>query len=98
LNGTCARGESCVCDIIGNCSRSCPEGGCTFECKGTGNCNFSCEGGDCQTICENTGNCITDCAGGDCTADCRQGTGNCIVLGPMDLSAVQHDLSLPTDL
>jgi hypothetical protein len=86
LNGTCERGEACVCDLIGNCSRSCPDGGCTFECRGTSNCLFSCEGGGCNTICENTGNCITECSGGNCTKECNN-TGNCIVDEGRDLSS-----------
>src|SRR4029079_7456282 len=98
LNGTCSPGQSWVCDISASCSPGGPEGGCTFECKGTGTCNFTCEGGNCQTICENTGNCITDCTGGNCTADCRQGTATCLVIGPMDFAATQHDLSSPNDL
>lgn len=95
LNGTCAPGESCVCDLIGNCSRSCPAGGCTFECRGTGNCLFSCEAGGCNTICANTGNCITECEAGDCTSDCRQNVGTCIVNGAPDLSVKVVDLSTP---
>jgi hypothetical protein len=97
LNGTCKRGESCVCDIIGNCTRTCPGGGCAFECRGTSNCTLDCAAGGCDAICANTGNCIVGCEGGGCTISCQQNTGNCILNGPMDLSASQQDLSVPRD-
>lgn len=94
LNGTCTRGESCVCDLIGNCSRSCDGAGCSFECRGTSNCTFTCEGGGCHTLCANTGNCITECPGGGCTLECKN-VGTCIVLGNEDLAVKVKDLSLP---
>jgi hypothetical protein len=76
-SGTCDTGELCVCDGIGNCDQSCPDGDCNFVCRGIGNCNLDCEGGGCSVSCEGTGNCILACGGGDCDIHCR-GTGNCI--------------------
>jgi len=55
IGGTCKPGKPCVCDIIGNCTKSCPSGGCQFECSGTSNCIFDCAAGDCETLCANTG-------------------------------------------
>jgi hypothetical protein len=78
-DGTCESGETCECDQIGNCSYNCPDGNCSFRCKGTGNCTFECEGGGCDLVCENTGNCIMDCPGDDCAITCLQNTGNCIL-------------------
>jgi hypothetical protein len=79
--GGCTADAPCVCDGIGNCERSCPEGGCEFICSGIGNCILSCEGGGCSMACQGTGNCTLDCPGGDCTADCSGLTGNCICTG-----------------
>src|SRR5690606_34134606 len=79
--GGCTAGAPCVCDGIGNCERSCPEGGCEFICRGIGNCILSCEGGGCSMACSGTGNCTLDCPGGDCTANCSGLTGNCICTG-----------------
>jgi hypothetical protein len=95
LNGTCTRGKACVCDVVGNCARSCPGGGCELECRGIDNCTFDCEGGGCHAVCENTGNCIVDCEGGGCDVTCMQSAGNCIVNNPEDLST--RDLSAPRD-
>jgi hypothetical protein len=77
-SGTCASGDTCECDILGNCQYNCPGGSCHFRCKGTGNCIFECEGGGCDLVCENTGNCIMDCPGDDCSITCM-GSGNCIL-------------------
>jgi len=97
LNGSCERGEECVCDLIGNCSRSCDGEGCQFECRGTSNCVFTCEGGGCNTVCANTGNCITECPGGNCTIECQQNVGNCILRDAEDLSRPVYQ-SVPADL
>ena len=97
LTGTCKAGDECVCDLIGNCGRSCPGGGCSFVCKGTSNCTFDCAGGNCQTLCANTGNCITECSGAGCTVDCKQNAGNCILHNPQDL-AVPIDFTPAPDL
>lgn len=79
-SGTCSPGETCVCDIMGNCEKTCPGGGCHFICKGTSNCLFDCAGGRCDLRCENTGNCILSCPGNDCTISCAGGTSsNCIL-------------------
>lgn len=97
LGGTCKRGDTCVCDLIGNCTKSCPDGNCHFICKGTSNCILDCDGGGCDAICENTGNCLLSCEGGNCDIKCN-GTGNCILKDTPDLSVVPPDLSVPRDL
>jgi hypothetical protein len=102
-SGACKTGETCVCDLIGNCLRSCPDGMCKFECRGTGNCIFSCEGGGCQAVCLNTGTCQLECPSNDCSIDCR-GTGVCRLEGTPDMSATPRpdlsgsDLTTPGDM
>jgi hypothetical protein len=78
--GECPSGQTCTCDVIGNCIYECPGGKCNFRCKGTGNCIFSCGGGDCDLVCENTGNCTMDCPDDSCSVTCK-GTGNCFITG-----------------
>src|SRR5262249_23633278 len=103
--GTCSGGKTCVCDLIGNCEKSCPDGNCHFQCKGTSNCIFSCTGGGCDVLCANTGNCLMSCPGTDCHITC-QNTGNCILMDgkdmamsmPKDFSVSVPDLSSPRDL
>jgi hypothetical protein len=96
LGGTCHAGDTCVCDLIGNCSKDCPDGDCHFDCRGTSNCTFTCAGGGCDLVCENTGNCILDCSGGGCNLTCHN-TGTCLEEGAMDLSVPPpHDFAQST--
>lgn len=76
-SGVCAAGQTCNCDIIGNCKWDCPGGGCKYDCGATGNCILSCAGGGCSATCHNTGNCILSCKGGGCTIACQGGINNC---------------------
>ena len=98
--GGCTADAPCVCDGIGNCERSCPEGGCEFICRGIGNCILSCEGGDCSMSCRGTGNCTLDCPAGGCTSDCSGLTGNCICTGcgdPTPDAGPARDAGSPRD-
>ena len=97
LGGSCARGETCVCDLIGNCTRSCPQGGCHYVCRGQSNCIFDCAGGGCDTLCENTGNCISMCGSSDCTISCK-GNGTCVLNGTRDMTVIDLNMSMPKDL
>lgn len=74
---SCAEGERCVCDGIGNCYVDCPGGDCDIRCEGTGNCLVDCPAGGCSIDCEGTGNCIVEECSGDCDIQCT-GTGNCV--------------------
>jgi hypothetical protein len=78
-SGTCKPGKQCVCDGIGNCTYTCPQGDCNFVCTGIGNCILSCEGGGCNAACSGTGNCNLSCEGGGCNQICSSGAGNCIL-------------------
>lgn len=82
--GTCAPGNVCTCDGIGNCHESCPTGNCNFSCTGVGNCDVTCEGGGCSLSCSGTGNCNLDCSGGNCTSNCI-GRTNCVCTNCSDL-------------
>ena len=80
-DGVCSTGELCQCNGIGNCSYSCPDGGCSFRCEGIGNCDMTCEGGGCDLSCRGTGNCLMDCPDNSCTINC-EGQGNCVLNAP----------------
>lgn len=73
---TCTAGQSCVCDVLGNCDLHCPGGGCTFRCEGTGNCITDCTSNCTMDCVGGTGNCSLTCSGTGCQSNCLQ-VGNC---------------------
>lgn len=74
---TCSAGEPCVCDVTGNCSFSCPGGGCEFTCENTGNCIMDCAD-NCTATCSGTGNCSLTCDGSNCQITSCAIQGNCV--------------------
>jgi hypothetical protein len=77
--GSCAPGTRCVCDGIGNCSKTCTGEGCAFECSGIGNCMLSCPKGGCTVVTSGTGNAFLTCDGNGCAMTCNN-TGNCAII------------------
>jgi len=75
---SCAPGDDCSCDQIGNCELTCTGPGCNFECGGTGNCIFTCDQGGCTVSATGQTNASIACAGGGCTMNCSN-TGTCTI-------------------
>jgi hypothetical protein len=63
-------GSSCQCEEGGDCTFSCPEGGCEVDCPQGSTCDISCAGGNCDINCGTDSSCDIDCSGGGCTTQC----------------------------
>ena len=60
--------------------KSCPQGGCDFECRPGDECSFDCEGGDCSLVCQDGEACTLECMGEPCEVTCLPSGATCSIM------------------
>ena len=63
-----------ACSCAGQCSVSCPGGGCQVVCLPGSTCSLACPGGGCHLACEGTASCTDLCDDGGCVVNCAAGS------------------------